>query len=47
MKKNILTEQNLGAMILNRLSEHAEIPSKGFLAGGAVANTILSLCINT
>jgi hypothetical protein len=43
MKKNILKEKDLAALILNRLSEHAEIPSKGFLAGGAVANTILTL----
>ena len=42
MKKNILEEKDLATLILNRLSEHAKIPSKGFLAGGAVANTILS-----
>ena len=41
--KNILHTDGLGREILAKLSKHVELPQTGFLAGGAVANTILSM----
>jgi len=41
--KNILYTDGLGRDIIRKLNQYAEFPQKGFLAGGAVANTILSM----
>jgi hypothetical protein len=41
--KNILHIDKLGKEILGKLSKFVELPKTGFLAGGAVANTILSM----
>lgn len=43
MTENLLKNDNLEKDILGRLREYAELPQTGFLAGGAVANTILSM----
>ena len=39
---NILKEKNIVERILNDLSKYGDIPNKGFLSGGAVANTLMS-----
>jgi len=41
--RNILHVDNLGRDIIRRLNQYAELPQAGFLAGGAVANAILSM----
>ena len=41
--ENILKETNIVEQILRRLNELAPIPNEGFLAGGAVANTLLGM----
>lgn len=41
MNSNILKEKNIVERILNDLSKYGEIPNKGFLSGGAVANTLM------
>lgn len=41
---NLLEKKSLGNEILVELSKYAKIPNKGFLAGGAVANTIMRMC---
>ncbi len=41
--KNILHTESLGREILGKLSKLVEVPQTGFLAGGAVANTIFSM----
>ena len=41
--ENILKESNIVEQILRRLNEIAPIPTEGFLAGGAVANTLLGM----
>jgi hypothetical protein len=43
MTDDLLKNDKLAKEILERLREYAELPKTGFLAGGAVANTILSL----
>ena len=43
MTENLLKNDKLAKDILERLSGYAELPKAGFLAGGAVANTILSM----
>jgi len=43
MTDNLLRNDKLAKDILGRLREYGELPKKGFLAGGAVANTILSM----
>ena len=40
---NILKDKNIVSKILTELSELCAIPDNGFLAGGAVANTLLSM----
>ena len=40
---NILKDKNIVSKILTELSELCLIPDSGFLAGGAVANTLLSM----
>ena len=40
---NILKNPNIVTDILNRLSKVSVIPDHGFLAGGAVANTLLEM----
>ena len=40
---NILKDKNIVSKILTELSKVSLIPDKGFLAGGAVANTLLSM----
>jgi len=40
---NILKDKNIVSKILTELSELCLIPDNGFLAGGAVANTLLSM----
>ena len=42
-EKNILYSDTLGTDIIRKLNQYAELPKTGFLAGGAVANTILSM----
>ena len=42
MNSNILKEINIVERILNDLSKYGDIPNKGFLSGGAVANTLMS-----
>ena len=42
MNSDILKEKNIVDRILNDLSKYGEIPNKGFLSGGAVANTLMS-----
>jgi hypothetical protein len=42
MNCNILKEKNIVERILNDLSKYGDIPNKGFLSGGAVANTLMS-----
>ena len=42
MNSNILKEKNIVERILNDLSKYGDIPNKGFLSGGAVANTLMS-----
>ena len=41
--ENILKDSNIVNQILNKLSEVSVIPDHGFLAGGAVANTLLDI----
>jgi hypothetical protein len=41
MNSEILKEKNIVERILNDLSKYGEIPNKGFLSGGAVANTLM------
>jgi hypothetical protein len=41
--KNILHTEGLGREILGKLAKFSELPKTGFIAGGAVANTILSM----
>jgi len=41
--ENILKETHIVEQILRRLNEVAPIPNEGFLAGGAVANTLLGM----
>ena len=41
MNSDILKEKNSVDRILNDLSKYGEIPNKGFLSGGAVANTLM------
>ena len=41
--KNILHTDNLRKDIIRKLNQYGELPKTGFLAGGAVANTILSM----
>jgi len=41
--KNILHTEGLGREILGKLNKFVELPRTGFLAGGAVANTIFSM----
>ena len=41
MNSNILKEKNIVERILNDLSKYGDIPNKGFLSGGAVANTLM------
>ena len=41
--KNILKEKNIVSIILKELSKYGNIPSDGFLCGGAVANMLMSL----
>ena len=41
--KNILHTDRLGREILGKLNKFVELPETGFLAGGAVANTIFSM----
>ena len=41
MNSDILKEKNIVDRILNDLSKYGEIPNKGFLSGGAVANTLM------
>ena len=41
--ENILKETNIVEQILRRLNDLAPIPNEGFLAGGAVANTLLGM----
>ena len=41
--ENILKDTNIVEQILRRLNELAPIPNEGFLAGGAVANTLLGM----
>jgi hypothetical protein len=43
MTDNLLKNDKLAKEILERLSEYAELPKTGFLAGGAVANTIMQM----
>jgi hypothetical protein len=43
IQKNILHTEGLGREILGKLSKFSELPKTGFLAGGAVANTIFSM----
>ena len=40
---NLLEDKNIVTKILNELSELCVIPKGGFLAGGAVANTLLKM----
>jgi len=40
---NILKDKNIVNIILTELSKLCTIPKDGFLAGGAVANTLLSM----
>tara|TARA_R110000751_G_scaffold77362_3_gene156042 strand:+ start:1213 stop:3162 length:1950 start_codon:yes stop_codon:yes gene_type:complete len=40
---NLLEDKNIVAKILNKLSKLCNIPNSGFLAGGAVANTLLNM----
>ena len=40
---NILKDKNIVSKILTELSDLCAIPDNGFLAGGAVANTLLSM----
>ena len=40
---NILKDENIVSKILTELSDLCAIPDNGFLAGGAVANTLLSM----
>ena len=40
---NILDQSNIVEQILHQLSELGPIPNEGFLAGGAVANTLLNM----
>ena len=42
MKSDILKQTDLVERILGDLSKYGEIPNKGFLSGGAVANTIMN-----
>jgi hypothetical protein len=41
MNSDILKEKNIVDRILSDLSKYGEIPNKGFLSGGAVANTLM------
>ena len=41
--KNLLEQHNIVEQILQQLSEVDSIPNDGFLAGGAVANTLLNM----
>jgi len=43
MMNNILEDKDIVAKILNKLSKLCAIPNSGFLAGGAVANTLLNM----
>ena len=43
MMNNLLEDKNIVAKILNKLSKLCNIPNSGFLAGGAVANTLLNM----
>jgi hypothetical protein len=43
IQKDILYVDNLGRDIVRKLSQYSELPKTGFLSGGAVANTILSM----
>ena len=40
---NILKDKDIVSKVLNKLNELCVIPDNGFLAGGAVANTLLSM----
>ena len=40
---NLLEQPNIVEQILQKLSEVDSIPNDGFLAGGAVANTLLNM----
>ena len=40
---NILKDKDIVSKVLNILNELCTIPDNGFLAGGAVANTLLSM----
>lgn len=42
MNSDILKEKNIVERILSDLSKYGDIPNKGFLSGGAVANTLMS-----
>ena len=41
--KNLLEKEDIGLKIMNTLSIFGTLPDKGFLAGGAVANTLLKM----
>ena len=43
---NLLEQPNIVEEILHQLSEVDSIPNEGFLAGGAVANTLLKMKYN-
>jgi len=43
MMNNLLEDKDIVAKILNKLSKLCVIPNSGFLAGGAVANTLLNM----
>ncbi len=43
METTILSKGSIAEDILGELVKHAQLPEEGFLAGGAVANTILKL----
>ena len=43
---NLLEQPNIVEQILQKLSEVDSIPNDGFLAGGAVANTLLNMKYN-
>jgi hypothetical protein len=41
--KEVLREKNIVKLILTKLSKYGTIPNDGFLCGGAVANTLMSM----
>ena len=41
--ESVLNQKNIVKKILTKLSKYGSIPNDGFLCGGAVANTLMSM----